>query len=378
MKNKILPHLLFLSISVFANDTCIEFCGSCMGKSDSPACAKVEFLCKCSEMIDSIPADTVATDTVAADTVLSDTAQSFDSTAVTEADSVNAADTSASISDSSVVPPQDTIAIDTATRDTATQEAAPDTNHAIITPSAPQHVEVIPDQRKRSFYKGISLGFDYFQEYEVANHEVNRIHDFGTDHIGASLGFLLRWYFYQWGSFQTGLNIVYHHADYYFKEDDLYNYNADNAYGEIDYHSILFEIPLQFRFGFPIGKTKEISPFASISTLIRKPIYAWIPHYYADWNWENRIYDDYYYGYDNGYNTYYTNYYHTDNSFDCDGAFTIADWEFLEHLGFGIEFYRHFSIQWQVHLISLRTNVDEIFAYVSGLYTWRISMDFAW
>ena len=378
MKNKILPYLLFLSISVFANDTCIDFCGSCMGKSDSPACAKVELLCKCSEMISSlkdeiseVPSDTVTTDSIPADTAFVDTVS---------ADTLQAADSTADtmVVDTTALPAKDSVVKDTVVKDTATQEAAPDTSLAIITPSTPQHVEPIPEKNKRAFYMGVSLGFDYFQEYEIANHEVNRIDDFGTDHIGASLGFLLRWYFYQWGSFQTGLNAVYHHADYYFKEDDLYNYNADNAHGEIDYHSILFEIPLQFRFGFPVGKTKEISPFASISTLIRKPIYAWIPHYYADWSWENRIYDDYYYGYDNGYNIYYTNYYHTDNSFDCDGAFTIADWEFLEHLGFGIEFYRHFSIQWQILLISLRTNVDEIFAYVSGLYTWRISMDFAW
>ncbi|MBR4679854.1 MAG: hypothetical protein IKP03_01920 [Fibrobacter sp.] len=378
MKNKILPYLLFLSISVFANDTCIEFCGSCMGKSDSPACAKVELLCKCSEMISSlkdeiseVPSDTVTTDSIPADTAFVDTVS---------ADTLQAADSTADtmVVDTTALPAKDSVVKDTVVKDTTTQEAAPDTSLAIIAPTTPQHVEVNSDKKERIFYKGVSIGFEQFLEYEVANHEVKRITEFGFDHVGVSLGFLLRWYFYRWGSFQTGLNTVYHHADYYFRESGLHNYNADKGWGELDYHSILLEVPLQFRFGFPIGKTKEISPFASISTLIRKPIYAWIPHYYADWSWENRIYDDYYYGYDNGYNLYYTNYNHTDNSFDCDGAFTIADWEFLEHLGFGIEFYRHFSIQWQILLISLRTNVDEIFAYVNGTATWRISMDFAW
>lgn len=359
MKYKIPALFLFCAAASFANDTCIEFCNSCIGKSESPACAKVEQLCKCSEItsslnneISEVPSDTVTVDSIPADTnsidsVTADTAKSADST-------------------------MDTTTIDSiALPNTATQEPVPDTILAIIAPTTPQHVEVNPEKKERTFYMGVSLGFEQFLEYEVANHEVKRITEFGFDHVGASLGFLLRWYFYRWGSFQTGLNAVYHHADYYIRESDLNNYFANKAYGEIDYYSIILEIPLEFRFGFPIGKTKEISPFVGLNTLIRKPLYAWIPYYYADWSWENRIY-----GYDNSYVDY--DWYHTDNSFECDGAFSTADWEFLENLGFGIEFYRRFSIQWQVHLISLRTNVDEIFAYISGPATWRINMDIAW
>lgn len=378
MKNKILPYLLFLSISVFANDTCIEFCGSCMGKSDSPACAKVELLCKCSEMISSlkdeiseVPSDTVTTDSIPADTAFVDTVS---------ADTLQAADSTADtmVVGTTALPAKDSVVKDTVVKDTTTQEPARDTSLAIIAPTTPQHVELNPEKKERNFYKGISLGFEQFLEYEVANHEVKRITEFGFDHVGVSLGFLLRWYFYRWGSFQTGLNTVYHHADYYFRESDLYSPYANKSHGKIDYHSISLEIPLEFRFGFPIGKTKEISPFAGLNTLIRKPLYAWIPYYNANWSWENRVYDYgyYYYNYDNSYISY--NSYSSGHSFEYDGAFSAADWEFLENLGFGIEFYRHFSIQWQVHLISLRTNVDEIFAYISGPATWRISMDFAW
>ncbi len=373
MKNKILPYLLFLSISVFANDTCIEFCGSCMGKSDSPACAKVELLCKCSEMISSLKDEIseVPSDTVTTDSIPADTAQGTDMVvADTDTNTVDSltSDTTVAVIDSTAVPSQDSIEQDSSTQNAIADSSASDTSLAVIEPTTPQHVEIETKKDQRNFYKGITLNFELFQEREIANYEVQRINDFGTDHMGATLGFLLRWYFYRWGSFQTGLNAVYHHADYYLKESDLYSYQAEKVDGELEYHSIALEIPLEFRFGFPLGSAKEISPFVSLNTLIRKPLYAWI---YSDvnWRWQIQMYNYY---------TFYDETLHEENSFDCDGAFSAADWDFLEYLGFGIEFYRHVSIQWQILLLSLRTNVDEPFAYVGGSATWRISMDFAW
>ena len=375
MKNKILACLLFLSISVFANDTCIEFCGSCMSKSDSPACAKVELLCKCSEIISNLkddiseaPIDSVSADSVQnTDTVVADT----DTNTV---DSLTS-DTTVAVIDSTAEPPQDTIEQDSSTQNAIADSTASDTILAVIEPTTPQHVEIETKKEQRNFYKGITLNFELFQEREIANYEVKRINDFGTDHMGATLGFLLRWYFYRWGSFQTGLNAVYHHADYYFNESDLYSYEADKGEGELEYHSIALEIPLEFRFGFPLGSAKEISPFVSLNTLIRKPLYAWIPYSYVNWRWQIQMYD--YYGFYNEADTYYT-WKHERTSLGCDGAFSAADWDFLEYLGFGIEFYRHVSIQWQILLLSLRTNVDEPFAYVGGIASWRINMDFAW
>ena len=234
-------------------------------------------------------------------------------------------------------------------------------------------------QHKKDFYVGISLALDMFNETEVANYGVVTENAFisaddglATNHTGVNLGFLVRWYLYQWCVFQTGLNVIYHHADYDIDEEDLYSDVLGRyGYGEgaIDYHSIMVEVPLQFRFGVPVDASEIFRPFVSLSTHVRKPIYAWIDHYFADWTWRIEEQSAY----------YFSSYVHgTDTSFETDGAYASSDMEFMEYLGFGIEISRHFSIQWQLLLTSIRTNVDEVFAYENGIDTWRLNIDFAW
>ena len=367
MKNKILPYLLFLSISVFANDTCIEFCGSCMGKSDSPACAKVELLCKCSEMISSlkdeiseVPSDTVTTDSIPADTafvdtVSADTLQAADSTADTTVDDTTALPAKDSLA-------QDTEAKDSVIKDTATQEAAPDTSLAIITPTTPQHVELNPEKKERIFYKGVSIGFEQFQEVSVANYDVKKA-DEVYNHLGLNLGFFMRWYFYSAGSFQIGLNGIWHHGRYALDGSNfdarwyvLY-YHHDVS---IDYHNIMAEIPLTVRFGLPF----KYSPYISLSAHIRKPIYAWV-EYDANISWS--IDDDYYDPWS----------YHFGDFNSSDGAYTADDWEFIGFVGAGLEISRHVSIQWQVVCINAVTYSNEHINYRLG-ESWRLSLDFAW
>ena|GEM_PF-821508 len=246
------------------------------------------------------------------------------------------------------------------------------------TAKTPEKVEnPIPPMQK--FYIGVSLAMEMFNEKEVANYRVNSIDrpfissgdGLSTDHIGVSLGFLLRWYLYRFGSFQTGLNVLFHHGDYTIDEDDLYIYNIGRGDGEIDYYTIMAEIPLQFRFGIPLGKITHVSPFVSISTHIRKPIYAWLNHYYADWDWTVQDYD-YYSG------QYYNYTQSSETSYEYWGEASYADWEFVDYLGIGLELYRHVTIQWQILVASIRTNVDEIEAYHNGIDTWRLNLDVAW
>ena len=240
-----------------------------------------------------------------------------------------------------------------------------------------QAEERVPTVQK--FYKGVSIAMEMFNEKEVANYRVNSINrsfftfddGLSTDHIGVSLGFLLRWYLYRYGSFQTGLNVLFHHGDYTIDEEDLYIPSIGHGNGEIDYYTIMAEIPLQFRFGIPLGKIKDVSPFVSVSTHIRKPIYAWINHYYADWEWTARTYDYY--------NDQYYNYsQYSNTSYNYWGEASYADWEFVDYLGIGLELYRHVTIQWQILVASIRTNVSEIEAYDTGIDTWRLNLDVAW
>ena len=213
------------------------------------------------------------------------------------------------------------------------------------------------------FYFGISLGFEQFQEKTVANYEVLEAEEL-YDHLGASFGFLLRWYFFRSMSFQVGLNGIYHHGFYDIEEGDFrigwntYYYKHDVT---IDYHSVMAEIPLTFRLGIPF----VVSPYVSLSVHVRKPIYAWID-YDVDVSW--RLGD--LYSYDSRDHEY-------DDSSSKRGPFNESDFEFLGYLGFGVELTRHLSLQWQMLLFNAITYTDEIVNYKLLMDTWRVSLDVA-
>ena len=212
------------------------------------------------------------------------------------------------------------------------------------------------------FYMGVFLGYEHYYEHEVAG--VHMVDDYQW---GVNLGFLLRWYLYRWGSFQTGINVVYHQAEHEAAEGGDY---------DMDYRSIMLEIPLQVRLGVPLGKT-PISPFVSLNAYIRKPVYAWVEY---SWTREHQGVIELGGGYYQ--NTAPRTEYLVDDS--ADGFYKSEDWEFLEYVGIGVEFNRFISLQWQFLLLSTvtysdyryygnyfnNTNADEI--------TWRVILDIAW
>lgn len=355
---KILTILVAITVAqTFAEDRCIELCSSCLNGDSTPACTKVEKLCKCNAMLEGLqqelatsnttPMDSVAPavpDSVDADTMPAD--QAALDTNAQQADSLAKVDSSGQNDSTDVVTtPQDTQVVE-------------NTTAAVVAEK-----EKVVEKKDRIFYFGLSLGFEQFQEKTVANYEVEAPYAF-YDHLGANLGFFLRWYFYRAGSFQLGLNAVYHHGYYDIEESDFrigeerYYYSHDVS---INYHSIMAEIPLTFRFGIPF----VLSPYLSLDIHVRKPIYAWIDY---DVDVSMRLGD--YYEYSN--RDYDYDDYGTSN-----GAFTESDWEFLGYLGFGIEFTRHVSIQWQMLLINAVTNISEPINYELLVDTWRINLDIA-
>jgi hypothetical protein len=208
-------------------------------------------------------------------------------------------------------------------------------------------------------YKGISLAFESYLEKEVGNYDVKPQKQWGLN-----LGFFKRWYFYQWGSFQTGINAVYHQAEYEFEHEEMNNYYAPYYYNfyrssydsEIDYINVMLEVPLQVRLGFPLGKAKKISPFVSASFHIRKPIYIWMD-----------------------YDIIVDSYHHKEGSYS--DSYGVSDWEFLTFVGLGIEISRAISFQWQFLPVSIVTNTSAITNYYcddSDGMTWRFSMDASW
>lgn len=211
-------------------------------------------------------------------------------------------------------------------------------------------------------YMGVSIAYETFSEKKVAGYNVHEI----DKNLGLNLGYFMRFYFYRAGAFQVGLNAVYHYSKYDIFSSDLYvSYAGYPDHAELMYHSLMFEIPIQGRFGIPIRKSPVI-PFVSVSLHIRKPVYAWTEYnvnydWGSDYLWEHSWYED-------------------SNSYS--GFYNLSDWEFLLYNGIGIEVIRHFSIQWQFSPLALVTHSDEVMNYdqngVDMLHMWRLNFDFAW
>jgi hypothetical protein len=329
MKFPPLAALLALALLAFAQDKCLDRCSSCINNDKHNVCTKNESLCKCSDILENLKQELLTGDSSTADTVQTNQVV-FDTNAL-QTDSLAIADST-------------------------------EHNDSIITVITSQDTQVV-EQKDRIFYFGLSLGFEQFQENTVANYEVEASDEI-YDHLGANLGFFLRLYFNRLCSFQFGLNAIYHHGYYDIEESD-YKIGGDRYYYyhdvSINYHSIMAEIPLTFRIGVPF----VISPYISLSIHVRKPIYAWIDY---DVDVNMRLGD--YYSYSN-------RDYRYDDYGSYNGAFTEDDWEFLGYLGFGIEFTRHVSVQWQMLLIDAVTYSAKVLNYGLLLDTWRINLDIA-
>lgn len=198
-------------------------------------------------------------------------------------------------------------------------------------------------ERMRTLYFGTLLYAGSFEERMLMGEYLDK-----SMAITAGLGIYFRSYFYRYGSFSFGVNAVYNYADYGFDE-------YDDA--GIKYHNLVAEIPLEFRFGFPLGRATAISPFISYNMNIRKPIYAWLEWYMYDYRYS--------YGY-------------WDDSDTWNDAYDPGDWDFMGYLGFGVELTRHFSLEWQMLLHSHRTYEDcGVRSHEQGPRTWRFKLDFS-
>lgn len=198
-------------------------------------------------------------------------------------------------------------------------------------------------ERMRTLYFGTSLYAGSFKERRLMGMDGDE-----PMAITVGLGIYLRAYFYRYGSFSFGLNAVYNYAEYEFSE------YVDAG---VKYHNVVAEIPLEFRFGFPLGRLTWISPFVSYNMNIRKPVYAWLEWYMYDYSYS--------YGY-------------WDDSDTRNDAYDPGDWDFMGYLGFGVELTRHFSLEWQILLHSHRTYASYGWrSHEQGSRTWRLKLDFS-
>lgn len=191
-------------------------------------------------------------------------------------------------------------------------------------------------------YFGVSLyGGGFSAEYENGKYELKWDGDGGFE-IG--LGAFFRWYFYEYGSLQTGLNVAYSYVDlgseYYgftvlptasgdYVDTYLFDY-------ELKSHKVSAEIPLQVRVGVPYV-------YATFAFTVRKPV------------WELLDFDGSALA----------------SSGSVGGMRGFGSWEFLGHVGGGLEYDRWLSLEALFGVFDLSTE-DEA---VEQSFSWKLKFD---
>lgn len=134
------------------------------------------------------------------------------------------------------------------------------------------------------------------------------------------IGFFTRWFFYKYGSLQVGLNGTFEWTDESYLKHNWNDYYNTSLY----FFAAEAEVPISLRFGLPF----KISPYFSLNTFIRKPIYRWVT-YTNERSHNNRSYKG--------------------------NAGMLEDFEFVWTYGFGVEISRKLSIEIQWLINTLRT-----------------------
>lgn len=189
-----------------------------------------------------------------------------------------------------------------------------------------------PEEEKQYSYGGLMLyvgggSWSYSKDY---------FDWVSSDGVDVGLGYLHRWYFYEWGSFQMGFNVNYSYID--LGSDEYYvNYWLGWVEYDLLYHKISAEIPLQLRIGVPYL-------YGTFLMNVRKQI------------WSVLIIDD-----------------GDDTEYSYSGL-AADDWNFQGYLGFGFELSRHFLIDLMWNLFDLGTAGD----YVEQDDLFRLQLNFAW
>ena len=308
--------VLLLTVSLFAQNMCIELCTTCQNNTDQ-TCQKVENSCHCTALLDSINA-----------------VQAIKDEAIAEEKPVEEKPAEEkSIEEAPVNKSQDTRIV------SAQNNNFGSTSNEVT----PNNLE-IRSKKKSSNYLGFTLAYESPKSYDYYG---SNLIDYGSDsEFGLNAGFVFRHYLNRFISFNSGINVVYHTGDYGISQRAK-EYNFSIA--SLGFNTIMAEIPLGFRFGIPLGSS-PISLFISANFHIRKPIYQWLELDVLDYWWYDDSYDD---------------------------VAASSDWEFINLLGFGIELTRHFSLEVQWFAGNFRAYKDGVEqAYENG-NSWHLKMEAA-
>ncbi len=298
----ILSLILLSTVSIFAQNKCIELCTLCQDKQEQ-TCQLVENHCSCTALLESIRTFQANKDTTSAESQNRPSSEIVDE----KSDSLKTANEEASI-----IKQQDSTI-------TSTQNNEFEAN---IHEADSSHVEKDSKKAKNDYF-GFSLA------YEVACSEDyygTSLGDFCSG-SGVSVGFVIVHYFNRFISLNLGFNTIYLSGEYNIKvKRNYYPYYKK----PLDFSTMMAEIPFGFRAGIPLGSF-PVSLYLSSNIHIRKPLYQWYEINLGD-----------------GYRDY--------NSYNDFAAY--SDWEFIHLLGIGIEIKRRFSIELQLYMGNFRIYKD--------------------
>ena len=363
------------------SEECVNFCGTCSDAEDgsvNPICEKIENQCRCNDyaeqerqLAEKAKADSVAAiekalagmeaSQMAAQQVFDYCLQNAKAAACSV--TVKLGGESFTVIQIQDLPKKEqTVVVPKATsvapKDTVTKKVKSKNPKAAKSPVVETvPAENNPQKEKKNFYMGLTLAYESFHEKYFSDYSIDSESEDGD---GFHLGFLVKWYFWDWMVFQTGLNGVYHSSDYAYSPSE-FRY-LDYAIGSVESKVFLFDLPLQLRIGVPFEKN-EFLLFFSTSFHVRRPFYASVR---SEMGWNRKD------AYDSSY------LYWTHDEFEEDGFYRAGDWEFLLYLGFGVELTRNFSVQWQFAPMYRATYTWITDNYGEGGDVWRINMDIAW
>lgn len=233
-------------------------------------------------------------------------------------------------------------AISLAETDSTKNDSIPAPSHIATDSAKPADTRAQKvDENWRRFFLGASFRIGQINDNKLFDSETSQ-----KTSIATGIDFFARFYFYKYGSFQGGIGAVYQYNNYNLLD-------ADEFKGGAYYYNFLLEFPLELRAGFPAGKL--FSPFFSLSLNIRKPFYSQVVWYLGGKSIQESYEDD-----------------------RSSGFYSASDFETLEFIGFGVEIYRHVSIEWQWLIASQSSYADDKSSpYQGGFDTWQIKLDFS-
>lgn len=190
---------------------------------------------------------------------------------------------------------------------------------------------------------GVQLVFGQYEDDRFAGTKLSS----GTS-FELSAAYFLRWKLDEYCVLHLGLGLSLHFMEFDPAEEYRHGQRV-NLYGE--YSNISLEIPVRFKFGHQIGK--YVAPYMDLSGIVRKPIFVSMTYEACTAQSACPTYED-------------------------SGLYDFADFEFDFYWGFGLEFLKHYGVEFQMIVLDFATGNGHRYKLGPSGDSWRILLEYMW